>query len=296
MTLIIDLRAFKRAAQAISKLPGAAPLSVCQTSLARAVGYRDFHHAQAVLGRTPGASQPGSIPDAIDLQVEVISNLSNETALHHGDLLHALATERFFPGAPTPEVALAVREKLFSREYPTSGRSALAAPCRIKEARFAKDRGLLLTRGPGSDDHAEVMTDHSIVQCVSHEIQMHRTGSFFIPLRFWVPYGAWTEEDGATVLFSREYCPLWRIEAGGAPIRDDPDRWVPFTDQRWFFDEGSFRGQTDKVISRALGILREHRVISMPRLVEWLPECLETRQTVDDRKRWPHLEPLLRKG
>ena len=140
------------------------------------------------------------------------------------------------------------------------------------------------------------MFDHGILDCVSREIPAHRDGRVFVPLRFWMPYGYWIENDGSKVIFSRDYCPLWKVQEGRAPVRDDPDRWIKWTKQEWFFDEGSFRGDTDVVIAKGLDILREHRVTSIPRLVEWFPECLSEGKWISDMKRWPFSDEVKRAG
>ena len=61
---------------------------------------------------------------------------------------------------------------------------------------------------------SRVMIDHGIMTCVSRDAPAHRAGRIFFPLRFWMSYGIWTEADGAKVLFSRDYCPLWKIQEG----------------------------------------------------------------------------------
>ncbi len=45
---VCNQQAFKRAAQNLSKLPGAGSLSACQTILAQATGHRDLHQVQTL--------------------------------------------------------------------------------------------------------------------------------------------------------------------------------------------------------------------------------------------------------
>lgn len=278
-----DPRALKRAAQALSKIDGAGSLSTCQEAMARAVGYRDLHHALSVSTSPSGTA--ASID--VDAAVGVIARAATATSLPVGVTLDALLRARFLPGMVDAEHALAIRQGLFARDYAAAGRFDPGGVCRLKAIGHADDRALVLRRSPGSDSLSKAMMDHGIVSCVSHEMRMHRSGSFFIPLRFWMPYGAWTDEDGSTVLFSRDYCPLWRIADGQAPVRDDPNRIVRFTSERWFFNEGTFREASETVSEKGLQILRDHRVISLPRLVEWLPHCLSTGTWITDHKRWP---------
>ena len=286
-----DQHAFKRAAQALSKLPGASSLSACQTALAQASGHRDLHHLQALQAKM---HHPAEV--SVITQADIVSRLHRASGLRIGDILDALTRTRFFGGNPDPETTLAVREALFAADYPARGRQDVGAPCRVKAPGYDNARALLVERGQGPEGLTLVMIDHSIMTCVSREAPAHRAGRLFVPLRFWMPYGFWTEADGAQVLFSRDYCPLWKIQEGRAPVRDDPDRDVKFVKQEWYFDEGSFRGPVDQVMSQGLDILRKHRVVSLPRLVEWFPECLSTGRWIWDLKRWPGFPEVVRAG
>lgn len=286
-----DQHAFKRAAQALSKLPGASSLNACQTALAQASGHRDLHHLQALQAKTPHLTEASVVT-----QANIVSRLHRTSSLRIGDILDALTRTRFFGGSPDPEITLTVREALFATDYPDRGRHDIGAPCRVKAPGYDNARALLVERGEGPEGLTRVMIDHSIMTCVSREAPTHRAERLFVPLRFWMPYGFWTEADGTKVLFSRDYCPLWRVQEGRAPVRDDPDRDVKFVKQEWYFDEGSFRGTVDTVMSRGFEILREHRVVSLPRLAEWFPECLATGRWISDLKRWPGGPEMVRAG
>jgi hypothetical protein len=250
-----------------------------------------LHHVQALWAKAHVADGP-----PVATQARLTSQLAQITGLRAGDLLDALIRSRFFSGSPDPATTLAVREAMFAQNYLDRGRQVAGTPCRIKAPGFGSTRALLVRRGESPEGVSEAMIDHDLMTCVSRELIEHRTGCFFIPIRFWLPYGFWTEKDGSKVLFSRDYCPLWRIQEDQAPIRDDPDRAVNFVAQSWFFDEGSFRGPLDTVMARGLDILRDNRVVSMPRLAEWVPETLVTRKWISDLKRWPGDPEVARVG
>jgi len=60
----------------------------------------------------------------------------------------------------------------------------------------------------------------------------------FAPLRLWLAYGIWTEQDGSKVLFSRDYCPLWRITPDGTVAADEPWRFVDYAGKAdYLFDD-----------------------------------------------------------
>ena len=190
-----------------------------------------------------------------------------------------------------PEMALNIRAKLFSKQFPvTRRRWDLGSPCEIKTKGRPDRRALLISRAKNRDGICQAMTDDEIVICVGYELINPRTAQFFIPMRFWMPYGIWTEDDGSKVLFSRDYCPLWKIQDDCTPVQDDPDRWVSFISKgvnrpQFFFDGGSFCQPVDEV--RGLKILQKHQVLSVPKLVEWLPKCLEEKKDISKFKRWP---------
>jgi hypothetical protein len=250
-----------------------------------------MHHMQALQAKGHLAASPPT-----DAQASIVSNLHKITDLRSGDLLDALIRARFFGDNPDPAMALAVRELMFDADFSDRGRHAVGSPCRIKASGYNNQRALVVERGEGPNSLSTAMMDHGIMTCVSREMPAYRTGSVFIPLRFWMPYGFWVEEDGSKVIFSRDYCPLWKIQEGRSPHRDDPDRDVRFIDQQWFFDEGSFRGPIDDVLGQGMEILREHRVVSLPRLAEWFPECLSSGRWISNLKRWPGFPPVVRAG
>ena len=287
---VCNQQAFKRAAQNLSKLPGAGSLSACQTILAQATGHRDLHQVQTLQARHGHAL----IEATSTMQVEILGRLEAALGIKPGPILDALQRARFFGPKAESETALNVRASLFSKEFPATSRYALGSSCKIKEEGQPAKRALLVSRGEDRHSLCKAMTDHGIATCVGFELTQHRTGHFFIPMRFWMPYGVWTEEDGSKVLFSRDYCPLWKIQEGRAPIRDDPNRAVRFTDQQWFFDEMTFRQPADAARKRGLEILQEHRVVSTPTLVEWLPECLNQEKWITHFKKWPWEASALR--
>lgn len=272
MTLHIDdQHALKRASKAISKIPGSPSLSRCQTALARATGHRDLHHALA-----EGAKEDTHPAPQLQDMVDVVARLQFLTELPEGDLLDALLTSRFLTPGPDPELALKLRAALFAPRYRAK---SLGSPVQIFR-RGATKRGLLLNMGETPDATCEVLAEFGNYTCYRRELTSKGAASFFIPLQFWAPYGVWSEADGTQVIFSRDYFPLWRIAPGRAPERDDPNRWVPIVQQRIFAPLQDLRLSVADMERRSFEILREYRVASIPRLVEWLPVCIERKKAV----------------
>ena len=60
----------------------------------------------------------------------------------------------------------------------------------------------------------------------------------FAPMRLWLAYGIWTEQDGSKVLFSRDYYPLWRVAPDGTVAADEPWRFVDYRGKAdYLFDD-----------------------------------------------------------
>jgi hypothetical protein len=93
----------------------------------------------------------------------------------------------------------------------------------------------------------------------------------FIPMRLHLSYGAWTEQDGARVLFSRDYKPLWRLKDGEKPARMNPWERIRFEKQEWFWDDTTTPWSTTARYEQEIKRLQDFGVTALPRLVETLP-------------------------
>jgi hypothetical protein len=57
--------------------------------------------------------------------------------------------------------------------------------------------------------------------------------------RYLLPYGEWICPDGRRVYFDRDYRPLLEKVPGEAPRRADPQEWVLWIAQRFFYNDGT---------------------------------------------------------
>jgi hypothetical protein len=55
------------------------------------------------------------------------------------------------------------------------------------------------------------------------------------------PYGIWTCADGRQILFNRDYVPILQRYPGQPCEPANPDEWVEFVEQRWFYKDGTPR-------------------------------------------------------
>src|ERR1700719_1158728 len=87
-------------------------------------------------------------------------------------------------------------------------------------------------------------------------------------MRAELPYGVWREADGAEVLFTRDYHPIWRRAADGSVSRITspvgqvaPGRvWIHWVAQNWFFNDSNTPWHCAETRRRCEAILRDWHV------------------------------------
>ena len=77
-----------------------------------------------------------------------------------------------------------------------------------------------------------------------------------------LPYGLWTCADGREVLFNREYQPIYQRK-NGVLSPADPNEWVDYTSQRFFYSDRKARfSKTREKIENLLEDFRQGLEIS----------------------------------
>lgn len=95
----------------------------------------------------------------------------------------------------------------------------------------------------------------------------------FIPKRLYLPYGMWTCENGAQVLFNRNYTPIWVKYPNGVVSSIGPATWILHSKdkEKWFF-EGS---PSEENIRTGHSMLRAWGVEDRkPLVVQLFPEAI----------------------
>lgn len=83
-----------------------------------------------------------------------------------------------------------------------------------------------------------IMTDAGTSTFCRDELSVCRDQTQpFVPMRHRLPYGRWTCDDGREVLFNRDYKPIWSRKPGQEAEPGDPDEWVKFNRQEWFYKD-----------------------------------------------------------
>lgn len=269
-------------AKKAAKLLGAEssqPLANCQQQVAKVCGYRDWHDLeQAAVAHTGTVTQPV----AIDTQVEVIAALAQKLRLAVGDVQHAVATARLF-GSAAPDLrdAIEVRRRLFvATDLPPPAPGEPGSVVALKLRRGETEPAILRTFGSA----VTLITQSKLnMGAADFEISTPRMPlPLFIPWRLYFPYGVWTEADSSRVVFSRDYCPLWRVRADRAPERMYPWEWIKYDSSERFWGEGPIDWDEVNLEANAIRLLESFGVRSMPCLVDLLPLLISKNCSIGD--------------
>ncbi|HEV2546210.1 MAG TPA: PAS domain-containing protein [Stellaceae bacterium] len=88
-------------------------------------------------------------------------------------------------------------------------------------------------------DGIRLLADAGILSVSRREVSIPKVPlEPFAPMRLWLAYGIWIEQDGSKVLFSCDYYPLWRIAPDGTVTADEPWRFVDYAGRAdYLFDD-----------------------------------------------------------
>lgn len=268
-----DIERPKRTAKVLSRTTSI-QLSKCQHAIARTCGYRDWHELEALYASNQASMLDEEMPREkhIERQVQLAFGLRQELIVNAGDVQHVLAISHLTGSRkPEPQEQLEIRTRLFQKiELP-------ADVGRRKKGEVGTAKGLgpteqqVILREYGRP--TRVITHKSADGGVADfEYKSPRTPlPLFIPMRLYLIYGVWTEADGAEVLFSRDYLPLWRIRQGKMPERLAPWLRIPHVAERWFWDDSNTPWSHPSRYQTEMERLRQYRLPGLPWLVEALP-------------------------
>jgi hypothetical protein len=242
----------KNAAKNLKKAYGA-KLSEAQSLIAQLAGYRDWHELERVGQR--------SNPTPLDQDVSAMER----------DLRRMYLIERL--------------QELSGRSFMESARGILAAQLLHKnledpERHYRVGNGYYVGQTVSYDNGSVgiVIDAKRAIKVLSINGGIALRGREEVspsapvvdlqwPARLWAAYGMWTEEDGAVVLFSRDYCPLWRIKNGKVAVADPSER-INFTSQEWFWDDTRALERSPDRVSEEAQRLKRFGVTKEP-LTKW---------------------------
>ncbi|WP_207457231.1 hypothetical protein [Azospirillum sp. SYSU D00513] len=126
----------------------------------------------------------------------------------------------------------------------------------------------LLRRGGGT---VRLLIDGGTALVADNEIGPAGNARPFVPQRLRLPYGRWTEPDGAVVLFSRDYAPLWRLRPNTVPEPLPPWLWIQHEGREEWLWQGAKTPWSDPATARAMeALLWDAGVRENPPLVDAL--------------------------
>lgn len=276
----------KKSAKALASVLDGVSLSSAQTIVARISGYRDWHDLDVMHKRECiNDVRHQYIPDEWHQDIaDLTLNLSKTLGVDWSTALYAISTAHL-PGIRFESLGdyEAVWLKLFQLKYNISNqRKSVGSIVKLKVPGRMGNPGYLKKYGRPT----YLITNRSVDTCVADfEVTIPRTPlKPFVPARLKFVYGYWTENDGAKVLFSRDYKPLWRIRKDRRPERLLPWLWVEKVEETHFWEDATAPWDKKARMAEEEQRLRDFGITALPMLTDVLPELLfdSKLQTVGD--------------
>ena len=276
----------KKAAKVLSRVLNHR-LAPCQMAVAKACGYRDWHELEQEIGRDriTVPDQDLSADESVTRQVDMTLSIAASLNVSDNDAQYAVAMTNLIGGQKTDVTEqLDIRARCLRRTLlPDLGRRQRGSVGKVKSVgwngelvvlkRFGCPTYILTNKAPNS-----IVADFEYLTPQVAE-------PLFIPMRFYLAYGMWTEKDGSQVLFSRDYKPLWRIENNGKrPIRADPSEWISYERIDVFWSPVNPPWHDKRVYDREIQRLHDFKIVGLPKLVEAFPYLVlrDELSTIDD--------------
>jgi hypothetical protein len=226
----------KKSAKIIARLLRL-PLSAAQAAIARSCGYQDWHdfelnHAKHL----PFAlDQHLGLADYLARQTRLTLALAAEASVADGDAQFAIAHSRLTGDRPASlEEQIELRLSCWRQTIlPPTAKRLRGAVGILKSPVWNGEVAILRSFGKPTT----VITRKGLGTVADFEyVSPRNPPPLFLPVRLYLPYGHWIETDGAKVLFSRDYKPMWRIREGVGVERLNPSLWIRFSAQVHYWD------------------------------------------------------------
>lgn len=261
----------KKSAKILARQLGIS-LSTAQRAVARISGYQDWHnfekeHSKALPSRLDQELLP---KEYIDRQASLSLALANELGIPDGDAQFALANARLSGDVPASmKLQIAIRLECWRHTVlPVAGKRQRGEVGRVKSR--GRNGEIVILRSFGRPTTA--ISEQNVSTIADFEYVSPRIAPpIFLPKRLYLPYGYWTEHDGARVLYSRDYKPLWRLRDGCSPERLEPSSWIEWRDQTFLWDEVSVPWRSVVLERKLMELLAEHGIHALPVWADALP-------------------------
>ena len=266
-----DSSRVKKAAKHLSADLGV-PLASAQKAVASALGYRDWHELEGLVATGPPCTLDEDLPLShfVERQTRLTLAVAGATGKPDGDVQAALSTARLTGNRlPKLDEQIAVRLACWrATSLPIVGPRRPGAIGALNVSGRRGETVILQSFGRPT----MVVTHGSIGAVAGVEYVSPRVPRpLFLPMRLYMPYGYYTEADGARVIFSRDYHPLWRLRDGAAPERVEPWKWIKKRDQTHLWDDAQGPWDSPELCASLLAYLDKNGVHQLPILADALP-------------------------
>lgn len=280
----------KKSAKTMARLLGL-PLSAAQAAIARSCGYHDWHDFELNHAKTPPLVLDQHLGQAeyVARQLPLILAFATEARVADGDAQFALAHSRLTGDRlPSLEEQVEIRLGCCSHTVlPPAAKRSRGAVGMLKSP--GRNGEIVILRSFGTP--TTVITQKNVGTVAEFEyVSPRNPPPLFLPLRLYLPYGHWIENDGAKVLFARDYKPMWRIREGVGIERLNPSLWIRFREQSHYWDDGNTPWDEVEVRSKMEALLANLGVQCLPIWADAFPILVH-----DDKLRnfSEALDPLL---
>lgn len=259
-------------------------LSSAHRAVARALGYRDWHELEQLIhtGVSCALDQNITTESFVERQSRLTLAIARELSVFDGDVQYALAEARLTGDrSPLLDEQIAIRLTCWrATGLPTVGSRQRGAVGKLKTA--------------GRNEEAVILREHGRPTYVISHQAISMVGDFeyvsprvapplFIPMRLYLPYGYWIEHDGARVVFSRDYKPMWRLRAGQSIERVEPWLRVSFIEQIHLWPESQAPWSSNELNALLDDYLVQNGIFGLPILADALPLLVHEQLRRDPR-------------
>lgn len=259
----------KRIAKSLARHTGA-KLARCHEALATTCGYRDWHEVSVTAKSRSDAETVASA--SIDRQASLIVDFGMRLETDAGLVQFALSEAQAFQKTAVDPLLHQLQLRALCFRLTSIPDLGPRQPGSVGIVKPWKENVILRKYGTPTSIITNMHWDSSVAD---FEYTAPRTAiPLFIPMRLYVLYGAYVEEDGSYVLYSRDYEPLWRIRKGERPERFSGPQRIKHSRSIGFWDDTSTPWRNAKRYVEELDRIKSYGITGLPWKVDWLPRYL----------------------
>lgn len=252
-------------------------LSECQQAVAKLCGYRDLHELEAkVNDGLPFELDQMLTPEAFEQrQADMSKRFAEIFRCGLGDAQYLILQSRLTGDRPyrVNEQLSIIARALRLTQIPIVGTRARGSIGKLKSP--GRNGEVVILKRFGRPTYIITHKTANATVANFEYISPRKSLQLFVPMRLYVPYGVWIEEDGTKVLFSRDYFPIWRIDPRGKVSRPNPWERIKYQSSDYFWGDADTPWDDNQVYNRCIERLEAlHLLGGLPKLVDVLPSLI----------------------